>query len=142
MRVIASLALVLSSLTLSGAAPATRARPHLAPGGFQGEHAESTAIDTRSGGVQPSAVQRSIASRLGGDVRWNRFGTPHSLIRHGGFLSPRLARSPVSAARSFLADNHELFRLTRADASGLELIGKSKIGRGFALLFRQRFAGL
>ena len=62
--------------------------------------------DFRAGSVQPSRSQRNAVSDLGARARWNRFGTPQSLIRHGRFLAMNVQGSNAEdAARNFLANN-------------------------------------
>src|SRR4051812_11329044 len=43
-------------------------------------------VDTRVGSVAPSNAQLAEATSLG-TVRWNRYGTPESLINYGGYLA-------------------------------------------------------
>lgn len=127
------------------------------PYGFQGEHAELVDHDARPGRMEPTAAQVEAAERLDATVRWNRFGTPHVLTRHGGWLATGLDPDPVSAARSFLRRNAELFRLSVADVDALEVLRDSPLYErpeeldeapddladvGHAVLFRQRFGEL
>ena len=101
-------------------------------------------LDARTGSVTPSAAQRSIANNFGAHVRWNRFGTPASLIKYGGYLATGLSGSPVQAARGWLRSNAALFRLTTTQVDNLQVIGDSLLsdGVGHAVMFRQRFGGL
>ena len=68
-------------------------------------------------------MQRSAASQLGATVRWNDFGTPQSVIRHGGYLATGLPSDPEDAARAWLSANRALFRLSAAQVDALELTG-------------------
>jgi len=101
-------------------------------------------VDNRVGSVAPSAAAKSRASALGTRVEWNRFGTPTSLIKHGGYLATGLGSNAVTAARSFISANKVLFRLTDAGVRNLELVNDSVMsgGRGHAVLFRQTFGGM
>ena len=98
--------------------------------------------DFRTGSIQPSATQKSRAAQLGATVRWNRFGTPQSLIKYGGYLATGLNGSPENAARNWIRTNRTLFRLSDADVANLELVSANPIGAGRAVLFRQRYGNL
>ena len=133
--------LLVASLGLQAgsAAPGVR-RPAVAAGLAMDRAPDE--LDARRGAVTPTQAQREAAARLGATVRWNRFGTPWSLFRVRGALAEGLPADPVGAARTFLADNAQLFRLTAEDVARLELLGNNPIGRGSAVLLRQRFGSL
>ncbi|MEJ7718953.1 MAG: hypothetical protein WKF58_00105 [Ilumatobacteraceae bacterium] len=78
-------------------------------------------IDTRTGNVLPTAPQRDAVAAMGATARWNRFGTPQSVIKYGGYLATGLSGGPVAAARSWIRSNRALFKLTDADVSGLQV---------------------
>jgi extracellular elastinolytic metalloproteinase len=101
-------------------------------------------LDARAGAVAPDAAQLAAVSGMGGTARWNRFGTPRSLISYGGFLSGELAGAPADAARAWIGANRGLFRLSEADVADLELLHDVQLPgtEARALLFRQRFDGL
>ena len=101
-------------------------------------------LDARVGEIGPTATQRNIANALGAHVEWNRFGTPASLIKYGGYLATGLTGSPVAAARSWIRSKAALFRLTTADVNDLELVNDSPLvgSAGHAVMFRQRFGSL
>lgn len=44
-------------------------------------------LDNRAGSIAPTAAQKTIANNLKATVRWNRFGTPQSMIKYGGYLA-------------------------------------------------------
>lgn len=100
--------------------------------------------DFRSGSIQVSAAQQSRVSQLGATARWNRFGTPQSLIKYGGWLQTGLSGAPQNAARTFIRQNRALFRLTDADVTNLELVASNRLtgSSAYAVLFRQRFGTL
>jgi extracellular elastinolytic metalloproteinase len=101
--------------------------------------------DARTGSVQATAQQAAIAKQLGASVRWNRFGTPASLIRYDGYLATGIrAGSAVEAARTFVTDHRQLFRLSNLGLSQLEVLDDSKLAssKNHAITFRQRFGGL
>ena len=49
-------------------------------------------LDARTGSVVPTAAQKQLASSLGAHATWNRFGTPQSLIKYGGYLATGLSQ--------------------------------------------------
>ena len=110
--------------------------------GFQNEDAKEFNRDARGAGIAPTAGQRAAADRLGTRVRWNAFGTPSSLIRHGGYLATGLGGDAPAAARAFLSANRELFKLTPEAVADLELVNDAPLGKGRAVLLRQRFGDL
>ena len=101
-------------------------------------------LDARGASTAPTAAQQDLASRLGATVRWNRYGTPGSIINYGGYIATGLQGTAVQASRSWIRANRGLFRLTDADVTNLELLNDSAIidTPGHAVLFRQRFGGL
>ena len=111
---------------------------------FQNEHSdEANDFDTREGSVAPTAAQRAAAASLGADVRWNRFGTPSSLINYGGFLSQGIqATGPVAAARAWVDANAGLFRLGSADTLALESATRLKGTKSHVVNFQQMVGGL
>ncbi|MEX2546692.1 MAG: M36 family metallopeptidase [Chloroflexota bacterium] len=100
--------------------------------------------DFRTGTILPTAAQKSRVAHLGATVRWNRFGTPQSLIRHGGWLTTGLSGTPEVAARKWVRTNRTLFRLSDADVTNLELVSVNEMTgtSGRAVLFRQRYGSL
>jgi len=105
-----------------------------------GDEAES--LDARRAVLQPTAGQEAAAEALGATVRWNRFGTPQSLISHGDFLATGIrAEDAESAARSWLEAADPLFGL---ETSSLELETAVPLAGtdSHVLVFRQRLDGL
>lgn len=134
---------VLMALVCGGGAAATAvASEDGHTHGFQNEDAEPFDRDLRTGRIAPTAVQRQAADRLGTRVRWNAFGTPATLIRHGGYLATGLGDDAPAAARQFLTANRELFRLTPETIADLELVNDAPLGKGHSVLLRQRFGDL
>lgn len=105
---------------------------------------EDDDFDAREGSVAPSAEQESIVSGLGAHITWNKFGTPQSLIKYGGYLATGLSLDPEAAARQWVQDNSALFRLSAQEAADLELLNLSAMAmsKGRAVIFRQRFGDL
>ncbi len=111
-----------------------------------GDAVDALADVDRRGSVVPSPAQRSAAAALGaGDVRWNQFGTPSSLLPTDGSLGAA-AGDPATAARRWLSANAGVFGLTAADMSeaNLELVSAQRLAQSpaRAVLFRQRFGDL
>jgi extracellular elastinolytic metalloproteinase len=85
-------------------------------------------VDRREGTVAASAQQRAIAADLGASaVRWNDFGTPHVLIKHGSYLSGPRDGAAVDVARDWIRDHKTLFRLSDAQVDGLEVLRDSPL---------------
>ncbi len=103
-----------------------------------------TDVDTRVGSVAPSATQLKQAATLGATTRWNRYGTPQSMINYGGALGTGLRGSTVDQARSFVRAQKALFKLTDADVSGLEVLKDTALAGtdSHVVMFRQKFGTL
>jgi extracellular elastinolytic metalloproteinase len=126
------------------------------PFDFQGEQHRIHDADSRAGAVAPGADQQAIVASLGADVRWNNFGTPHTLINYDGYLATGYDGDAADAARSFLRDHAALYRMTPAAVDDLELVLDSPLldspdqgaenpehaDVAHVVLFRQRFDGL
>ncbi len=101
-------------------------------------------LDVR-GRTVPSLLQKRSAARLDAvDLRWNRFGTPASVLPADGVLARATSKDPVTAARSYLVDNAAVFGLSAQQMRDLELVNDQKLvyGGGHAVLFRQKFGSL
>jgi extracellular elastinolytic metalloproteinase len=102
-------------------------------------------FDARTGTVAPGSSQISAVNALNAKVTWNKFGTPHSLIKYGGFLATGLGGATAAdAARSWLNSHKSLFKLTSTDASVLETVTDIQLvkSKGHAVVFRQVFGGV
>src|SRR6266508_2621550 len=113
--------------TMAGTLPATASAkpPPAREFSFQGEQAAPDSMDARSGRVSPSARQRKLAA--GTQVRWNVFGTPLSIFDRNGWLATGLSRNDGVAARTWLKRDRALFRLSRAEVDGLDVIMKARV---------------
>ncbi|MDP2775304.1 MAG: peptidase M36, partial [Nocardioides sp.] len=99
----------------------------------------------RRGTALPSLGQKRAVARLGAvDVRWNRFGTPSSLLPADGVLARATSADPVTAARTWLSRNAAVFGLTPGQVADLELVSSQPfaMSNARAVLFRQRFGEL
>jgi len=141
--IVAAVVLSLSGTGLSAVKTAQNATDELVFD-FQNENSQDEQqFDTRSGSVAPTSAQRSAVAQLGADVRWNRLGTPSSLIKYGGFLTTGIrADSAEAAARAWMQANASVFRLGSSDS--LELLGASRFKgtNAYAVNFRQRVDGV
>ena len=101
-------------------------------------------LDTRVGSLPPSGAALSIVAGLGARAEWNRFGTPASVVKHGGYLATGLSGSPTTAARNWIRANKALFKLSDAGVDALEMINDSMTAGndGHAVIFRQKFGSL
>ena len=105
---------------------------------------ESGDFDRRSGFLAPTSAQLGAVARLGATAQWNRFGTPSSLSRQGGFLATGLAGDPATAARTFISRYRTLFRLSEEGVRNLQLVSVSPFAnsRARAVIFNQTFGGI
>ena len=101
-------------------------------------------FDSRADVLAPTGQQTGIVSSLGATARWNKFGTPKSLIKYGGYLATGLSGDPVTAAKNWIRTNKALFRLTNTGVNSLELVSDSLMAGydGHAIIFRQKFGTL
>src|SRR5918993_1169649 len=109
------------------------------------EHEGLADYDSRSGKIAPTSAQRAHARRLVGNtrVRWNRFGTPSSIVRHGRFLARGIrGKNAAVAARWYLNRHRALFGLRSLDGLVLESSNRLVGSNGYAVNFRQVFKGV
>ncbi|MGH2787448.1 MAG: M36 family metallopeptidase [Actinomycetota bacterium] len=100
-------------------------------------------LDARAGTVEPTAQQRAAVERLGARASWNEFGTPRSLIKHGGFLATGIAgRSAAEAAKSWINRNGALFKLESSETLRVAKVSPLKGTNGRVIQFQQRFGDL
>jgi extracellular elastinolytic metalloproteinase len=114
------------------------------PAFLSGTEGGGADVDNRTGRVTPRLAQKKLVDRMDARVTWNRFGTPASLINDSGYLSKRFKGSNVTAARTWLRKNAALFRMSRGDVAGLQLLNDAALSGsgGHAVTFRQTFGGL
>ncbi len=79
---------------------------------------------------------------MGARASWNAFGTSAVLASMGKPLAQGLPADPIEAAKAYVAANRDLLGLTQSGATALELLAVAPMGRGDAVLFRQRFGSL
>lgn len=142
-------AAVLSVLALLSAPPAGAQLniEELAERGVE-SHEHQPDVDFRTGSVAATAAQRAAVADLGATARWNKFGTPQSMINHDGFLATGVqGENAKAAARKFLANNAAVFGLSAdylSDSSRLQFINDTELADsdGHAVFFSQRFGEL
>ncbi|MFL6125893.1 M36 family metallopeptidase [Actinophytocola sp.] len=126
------------SLTI-GTASGAPAAPD--PAG-QDQATPSRDVDNRGGAAQPSERQRALAGQSSTTVRWNRYGTPGTLLPRTDRQRRDAAADPVAIARSFLTDNREAFGLSAAGVGEMDVLVSRPMGQGAYVLLRQRFGDL
>lgn len=94
--------------------------------------------------VAPSVEQLEAANSLGATVHWNQFGTPSSVVKHGGYLASGInAPDAVAAARAWLRANGTLVKLSSTDSlevmTAAPLVGTTD---DYAVVFQQSAGGL
>lgn len=108
--------------------------------GLQGDEVADGDVDNRAGTVRPTERQRTAADQRGTTVRWNRYGTPATLIpRLDVQPRARADQDPATIARDFLKDNRELFRLPDQAIAETEVLVSRPMGQGAYVMLRQRF---
>ncbi|HEU6445388.1 MAG TPA: hypothetical protein VFL61_10060, partial [Gaiellaceae bacterium] len=124
------------------ATPGAQDRSQRDPAGIQGDRQDNKIRDYRIGRIAPTSRQRERAAEVGARALWNAFGTPAMLMSTGKPLAHGLPADPVAAARVYVAANRDLLGLTQSGAAALEILAVAPMGRGAAVLFRQRFGSL
>src|SRR2546426_821489 len=71
-------------------------------------------VDNRGATAQPTERQRTLADQGSVTVRWNRYGTPATLVPRADAQRRLAAADPVAVARGFLSDNKDTFGLDQA----------------------------
>jgi hypothetical protein len=107
----------------------------------QGDVTGDGDVDNR-GTAQPSARQRSAAGEGSTTVRWNRYGTPATLVPRADAQRRGAADDPVAVARGFLADNREAFGVSESGVDAMEVLVSRPMGQGSYVMLRQRFGDL
>ncbi|HEY7197392.1 MAG TPA: M36 family metallopeptidase, partial [Gaiellaceae bacterium] len=110
---------------------------------LDGQKAGLRDFDARTSSRAPSAIQRAAAKKLGVKVRWNKFGTPASLSRQGGYVSTGIAgKTAGDAARRWINNHRALLGLAAGAQVVLLADNRLAASAGHAVTFVQRFGGL
>jgi extracellular elastinolytic metalloproteinase len=116
-----------------------------AVGNIEELHDHEPDRDFRTGSVGPTAAQQRAASGLEANARWNKFGTPQSLVNRGGFLAEGVDGTDAeAAARNFLVQNAAVIGLPAdylRDPNRLALVNDTPMAGsdGHAVFFSQKF---
>src|SRR5262249_27518552 len=108
----------------------------------QGDRQATKEKDNRQGVGAPTTRQLARAHALDARAPWNRLGPPAVLAPPGTRLPPGLGADPGQAARSAAAANRAVLGLPPKGAAALEVLTVAPMGKGAAVIFRQRFGTL
>ncbi|WP_242454246.1 M36 family metallopeptidase [Bailinhaonella thermotolerans] len=108
---------------------------------FQGEEHGMPDLDNRKGRVAPPAGVQARKAGPEATIRWNALGTP-AVVTSAKPLAEGLGDDPEKAARAYLKANESLFGLSAEAVDALEKVAVNPIGKGHAVLLRQRFGSL
>ncbi|GAB3599429.1 hypothetical protein GCM10027446_31250 [Angustibacter peucedani] len=145
-------AVALVAATLPATAASTARTPDLPLLDGAADQALDAVVDVRDvqSAVVPTSTQRTAAATLlrasgeGARLTWDeRFGTPRSLRRDGGYLTAARSGSAVSVARGWVAEHAAAFRLTGAQVDALQVARDHALpGTGtHVVTFVQTFGG-
>ncbi|QFZ19008.1 M36 family metallopeptidase [Saccharothrix syringae] len=95
-------------------------------------------VDNRPPAARPSDRRLALAGERAATVRWNRYGTPATLVPRPG-LQARSAGDPVAVARGYLAANPDVFGLAQRDVDSMDVLVSRPMGQGSYVMLRQRF---
>ncbi len=131
--------MLILAVVVSGAAALVPIPAHAA-GNIEELHEHAEDVDNRAGSIAPTAAQKA-AVPSGATVRWNKFGTPQSLVVYGGYLGAASGSSARAAAFDWIGANSAIFGLSNVSANTLEFVNDSPIvgTDGHAVVFRQRY---
>jgi hypothetical protein len=133
-----------AALPIAGAAQAV---PGGSEGGgkivhdFQAEEHGKPDLDNRRGSVPPPVGIAARAAGPAAEIRWNSLGTP-AVVTAAEPLAEGLGADPEQAARAYLKANESLFGLSAQAVDALEKVAVNPVGKGHAVLLRQRFGDL
>src|SRR5436190_637915 len=139
---LAAAGLLAVSMT-AGTAASEPASPGPAVFDFQGELSQSRDVDNRGDAAQPTQRQRSLAAERSTSVRWNRYGTPATIVpRRDAAPKTNVASDPIAVARGYLQDNREAFGLSETSINAMDVLVNRPMGQGAYVMLRQRFGDL
>jgi extracellular elastinolytic metalloproteinase len=120
--------------------PVGTASAALDTGIVQGDVSGNGDVDNRPGAAQPTDKQRALAGQRSTSIRWNRYGTPATLVPRADVQRRAAAGSdPVAIARGYLADNGDAFGLTAQTVGAMDVLVSRPMGQGSYVMLRQRF---
>ncbi|HEV8555132.1 MAG TPA: M36 family metallopeptidase [Actinophytocola sp.] len=111
--------------------------------GIQGEGSPRRDVDNRGAAAVPTTQQRTLATERSTAVRWNRYGTPATLVpRTDTQRRAATTSDPVAIARGFLADNRAAFGVSDQSINSMDVLLSRPMGEGSYVMLRQRFGDL
>ncbi|MEU4807340.1 M36 family metallopeptidase [Actinosynnema sp. NPDC023587] len=96
-------------------------------------------VDNRPATAQPSERQLTVAGDRGTTVRWNRYGTPATLVPRADVRQRGAGQDPVGVARAYLGDNRDLFGLAPETVDAMDVVVSRPMGQGSYVMLRQKF---
>jgi hypothetical protein len=110
--------------------------------GFQGELTHGRDVDNR-GTAQPTDQRRTLASQRSTAVRWNKYGTPATLVPRADIQRrPAATSDPVATARGYLMTNRDAFGVSEQTINAMDVLVNRPMGQGAYVMLRQRFGAL
>ena len=122
----------------SFASPGISAGPRGLDVDVQGEERGHRDADRR--GTAPVTSEQRAAVK--GSVRFGPLGTPATVLQGGDVVAAGLPAEPEAAARAHLLRERAVFGLSERQVADLELVAVNRLGKGAAVLLRQRFGDL
>jgi extracellular elastinolytic metalloproteinase len=110
--------------------------------GFQGEGSQTLDKDARGPRVAPTKALRTATREAGENVRFNRLGTPATLVAGDAALAAGLGKDPAAAADRYVLEHRDQLGLTQRAAESLEQLTVQPLGKGAVVIYRQRFGDL
>ncbi|MEV4312933.1 M36 family metallopeptidase [Actinocrispum sp. NPDC049592] len=135
------------TLSIGLVAPAAEAAPAAgAPSSsVQGDIADHGGdVDNRPAAAEPSREQVATAAQGSTTVRWNKYGTPGTLVPKIELQQQKrkVAADPVAIARAYLADNQAAFKVSAQTVGDMEVLVNRPMGQGHYVMLRQKFGGV
>ncbi|HET9139293.1 M36 family metallopeptidase [Actinophytocola sp.] len=134
---------VLAILSLAVPAAAAPAPSSSSAAHIQGDASTSRDVDNRGPDAAPTAQQRSTTAERSSAVRWNRYGTPATLVpRTDNQPKTSAGTDPVGIAREFLQTSRAAFGLSEQSINSMDVLVNRPMGQGSYVMLRQRFGTL
>ena len=97
-------------------------------------------VDNRKGSTAPTAAQERAARAFGGTVRWNRFGTPQSVLAPSGVRVE--AANAEQAARKLVDAYASVFGVAGSQEMQVRHAQRFAGTQAYAVVLRQTFGGV
>ncbi|MBP2327684.1 hypothetical protein JOF56_008069 [Kibdelosporangium banguiense] len=109
------------------------------PSQIQGDTHGDGDVDNRPGATEPSAQQRSLTAERSTSVRWNKYGTPATLLPKAGVQQRKALGDPVAIAKAYLTDNTLAFGIGQQAVDTMDVLVSRPMGEGSYVMLRQKF---